>query len=329
MSALKPSDQGMKRHLAAEVGGFEEPRVAAVIVMCHLTEPRLLERLLESVVDQVSSTFVIDNTPSDQVKGCPIPDAYQSRVYHVPLGENTGVPHAQNIGIERAIAGKYTHVLLLDDDSALPGGMVQKLLAAEALLCAKGELVAAVGPVFVDEKTGVYSPAVRPSFLLPKRFPVDLNSNTPVETDYLIASGSLIPTKALEVVGAMRGEFFMDWFDIEWGLRAKKLGYKSYICPNAVMRHSIGNAAAKFFWKSISLHSDFRNYCIVRNGVYLLRTSSFLGRQWKTLIIFRIPKYIVLYPLYSKRPIHCFSLLLRGIVDGLSGKLGRLDVSIR
>ena len=306
--------------------GLRSARVAAVVVMCHLTDARLLERLLHSVVPQVAGTFVIDNTPADMKNTSPILPPFRDRVCHIPLGENTGVPNAQNVGIEAAIKGGYTHVLLLDDDSALPPEMMQKLLAAEAYLRDKGELIAALGPAFVNEKTGEYSTAVRPSYILPKTFPLDSSSTTPVETDHLIASGSLIPADALKVVGLMRGDFFMDWFDIEWGLRAKKLGYKSFICPNVIMRHSIGDASAKVLWRSIPLHSDFRNYCILRNGMYLLRRSQSLGRQWKMVIILKIPKYIVFCPMHSKRPLYCFFLLLRGILDGWSGKLGNLEV---
>jgi len=300
--------------------------VAAIVVIYQLTDPHLLQRLLCSVMDQVAITFLIDNTPVNCAKTFPIQIEPNARVVHIPLGDNTGVANAQNVGIARALEEGYSHVLLLDHDSALPPQVIQRLLAAETKLKACGVRVAAIGPVFQDEKTGEYSTAVRASHILPKRFSLDLGSKSPVETDHLIASGSLISADALNAVGLMRGDFFIDWVDIEWGLRAKKLGYKSFICPNAIMRHSIGDASVKFLGKSISLHSDFRNYCIVRNGMYLLKTSQYLGRQWKMVIILKIPKYLVFCPFHSKRPFHCFFLLLRGIVDGWSGNLGSLEV---
>jgi rhamnosyltransferase len=302
------------------------PLVAAVVVIYQLTDPLLLQRLLSSLVNQVAITFLIDNTPLNCAKTRPIQIAPNASVVHIPLGDNTGVANAQNIGIARALEEGYSHVLLLDHDSALPPQIVQRLLAAETELNACGERVAAIGPVFQDEKTGDYSTAVRASYLFPKRFPLDLSSTSPVETDHLIASGSLIPANTLRAVGLMRGDFFIDWCDIEWGLRARKMGYKSFICPDAIMRHSIGDASAKFLWKSISLHSDFRNFCFVRNGMYLLRKSQSLSRQWKMAIILKIPKYVVFCPLYSKRPLHCFFLLLRGIANGWSGKLGNVEV---
>lgn len=299
------------------------PRVAAVVVMCHLTNPASLAALLHSVVGQVEATLVVDNTPSDLAKGFPIPEDYRARVRHIPLGENAGVPAAQNVGIVEAIKDCYSHVLLLDDDSELPDRMVEKLLAAEASLIAQGELVAAVGPAFVNERTGEYCTAVRQTRFGVSTVTLDRNSHTPISSDHLIASGSLISIRTLQIVGHMVGDFFMDWFDIEWGLRAQQLGYKSFICPDVVMQHSIGNEELIFFGKRKNVHSDTRKYYILRNGVFLLKSSR-MPRGWRVATAWQIAKSLIMFPILSRRPVHCLYLTMRAVMDGCCGRLGKL-----
>ena len=49
----------------------------------------------------------------------PILEGFGKPVSYVPLGKNRGIAEAQNIGIDLSIKGEYSHVLLLDQDSAL------------------------------------------------------------------------------------------------------------------------------------------------------------------------------------------------------------------
>ncbi len=298
------------------------PRVAAIIVLFH-PDPSLLERLLASVANQVKTIYLVDNTPTGQANNFTVPLPYQSQTSYVALGENQGIASAQNIGINQALAAAHTHVLLLDQDSALPYGMVQSLLETEKLLRSKGESVAAVGPVFQDEKTEEYSPVIRATYFLVRKISIDLSSKVPLESDHLISSGSLISAEALARIGLMKEELFIDWVDIEWGVRARSLGYRCFICPNIVMRHSIGDSAVQMLGKSINLHSDTRNYYIVRNAAFLLK-SVYMGWRWRAAIAVKIPNYILFYSLSSNRRIRCFRLLIRGFLDGLSGRLGRM-----
>lgn len=297
--------------------------VAAVIVLYKPDMP-LLDRLLRSVVGQVEKIFVIDNTPGSTADFLSLFDRYQANISYVPLGENKGIATAQNTGIRKSINTGCSHVLLLDQDSALPSGMVSELLHAEQELLRRGKKVAAVGPLFIDEKTGTISRSIRHHYLRIKRLQVDSNSSTPVETDYLIASGSLIRASVLEDIGGMMDELFIDWVDIEWGLRAIAKGYASYIVPTVLLKHSVGDVAVEVLGREVHIHSDVRNCYIVRNATYLLRIKT-MGWEWRVATIPRVPHYILLYSWYSDHRLRSLNLLLHAFFDGIRGKLGRLN----
>jgi rhamnosyltransferase len=303
-------------------GKIEERNVAAIVVLYH-PDYRLLERLLCSVVDQVNRILVIDNTPNPDSEISRLLKNFEERVSYFPLGDNMGIATAQNIGIRASVSEGYSHVLLLDQDSALPPKMVERLLAGEAALLSGGKEVAAVGPQFIDEKSGRPSPAIRHHYFRIQKLYLDPNSSEPFETDHLIASGSIMRTSVLQRIGPMRDDLFIDWVDIEWCMRARSMGYKSYYIPSVVMKHSVGDSVVTISGRDLHLHNDIRNYYMLRNAIYLFRLKS-MGWRWKINFAPRVPCYLVLYPFLSNSKLKNSKIILRAIWDGILGRLGRL-----
>src|SRR5690606_3156858 len=120
------------------------------------------------------------------------------------LGENRGLAAAQNLGIAWARDHAFSHVLLLDHDSIPEAGMVEALVTAWQQLSARGEAVAAVGPLCVDQRTAAPAAFVRWGWL--KARPAAASpacAGGYVRTDFLIASGSLIPLSVIDRIGPM------------------------------------------------------------------------------------------------------------------------------
>ena len=295
-------------------------RVGAVVVL-YQPDLALLARLIACVVNQVDRVYVVDNTPGagqaqyEQLLEGP------SIFYH-SLMDNRGIATAHNCGIELAKADGLTHVLLMDQDSELEPRTVEKLLENEGLLLASGVKVAAIGPVFVDEKTGDAAPAIERSTFGSKRVKIDLSGRMPVRSTYIIASGSLVRLSVLDQIGGMRDDLFIDWVDIEWGERASQRGYYCYLVPQVKMKHSIGDEFVSILGRRITLHSDFRNYFIVRNAAFLAVWSN-LSAVTRFQMFRKIPYYIVCYSWYSKRRAYALRLLLTAVKDGLSKKMGK------
>lgn len=294
--------------------------VSAVVVLYNPDRVKLAS-LLESLAGQADRVYAVDNTPDPNTRA-----AYQDlllapEVEHLVLGENKGIATAQNLGIRKALAAEASEVLLLDQDSVLPPGMVTALQSARSKLETSGIKVAAIAPSFVDQKTGEAGPAIRHAFLHVKKIRFDHATDAPVLSDYVISSGSLIQAEVLQHVGFMRDELFIDWVDIEWGLRAKRKGYLCFIVPQVVMHHSIGDESVQFGSRFINLHNDIRNFYIVRNAVYLLQ-DPIMGNHWRTLTAFKVPQYVLFYSWHSPKPLKSLVLLSRAIVDGMCGKMG-------
>jgi rhamnosyltransferase len=283
---------------------------------------------MRSLENQVDVIFVIDNTPVNE--SVPEDELFrphpQVPLHYTAQGENTGIAAAQNSGIHQALATGASHIILFDQDSLPSAGMIQRLLSAEDKLIHDGLQVAAVGPVTIDERNGSVSPAVRYSYLGLRTIPVDLSNSTMVESHFLMASGCLIRASALSTVGLMREDLFIDWVDNEWGLRARNMGLRCYIVPEARMKHSVGDGVFILLGKQMHLHTETRNYYLLRNAIYLMRVRT-MGLRWKLSFLPRLPLYLVIYPLLGEHKLRHFATLLRAVLDGMNGRLGRLNLS--
>ncbi|HHO2159275.1 glycosyltransferase family 2 protein [Aeromonas hydrophila] len=295
------------------------------IIVLFYPDVTLLETLIDSLVTQANNICLVDNTP--------IADSIKERVMsicrgrgieakYIGLNDNKGIAYAQNQGIIYAKDNNYSHVLLLDQDSALPNHMIRDLCEAEANLLKNGFSVAAVGPAFRDEKTGRLAPAIQQDSIFVKRIRVIENSEVAIKCDYIIASGTLIKIAVINEVGMMLDELFIDWVDIEWGERCRYHGKHVFMIPNVIMKHSIGDDHVSITGRDINLHSDFRNYFIVRNAIHLQRVSS-VRWKLKVSLLFRVPLYVIFYSYHSNKPLYSFRLLSKAIYDGIVGNMGK------
>jgi rhamnosyltransferase len=296
--------------------------IAAIIVLYHPDLPSLA-KLLDSLSGQVNAIYAVDNTPGSSLLEPAYLRGTAEPLYYLPLSENMGIATAQNAGIQTCIQAGFTHVLLLDQDSVLPVGMISRLLEAEESLLLKGKKVAIVAPHISDNKTGRRPSAVRYRWLMACECYAKDNASEPVRSENLISSGSLIRIKALQEIGLMRADLFIEYVDTEWVMRSQRAGFCSYCVPGAVMMHNFGDAARTAFGKSFYIYSNARYYYKLRNEVYLARLKT-MGWQWRAYALSRIPYHLILYAVLAGHRRSVLPLLFKAISDGMFGRLGRL-----
>lgn len=300
-------------------------KIGAIVVTYYPKSP-VLSNLLAEISHSVDYIYVVDNTPVENVKW--LTSTYvadcSSKAQYTGLGDNLGIATAQNKGIELASNDSCDYVIFFDQDSAPPRGMVNKLLNADCELRKSGIKVGSVGPLFLDQKTNEYGAAIQHKGIFVKKISPNHESKLPITADYIISSGSLMKLSVLSEVGLMRDELFIDWVDIEWGLRASSFGYEHFIIPDAIMLHSIGDKYVRLGRRNINLHNDIRNFYIVRNACFLI-TDRRIPFQWRASMLFKVPAYVVFFAIFSlsQSRSRAFVLLIQACFKGFAGKLGK------
>lgn len=294
------------------------------IIVTFNPDISLLLRNTNSLKHSVDKIFIIDNTPNPIVL---LEIKNEHSIELISLGKNLGIAKAQNIGIQHAIERGCDKFIFLDQDSSISSDSIRLLLNEKETIEQAGIKIAAIGPTFIDIKSGEQSKGIVHNFLKLKRIDISRHK-TPVKVDYIISSGSLIEKNAIDDIGFMDDRLFIDWVDIEWGLRAKSKGYSIFQSPNAEMHHSIGDRSIKILNRSFNIHNRTRNYYIIRNATYLLRKKH-MGTSWRSITLFKIPLYLMFYTLTDKAPQLAFNVLVRGVYHGLTGKIGEIPCNLR
>jgi rhamnosyltransferase len=195
--------------------------------------------------------------------------------------------------------------------------MVRRLLEAVVAL----PNTASVGPSYVDARQRMPAPFLRVEGLRLRRCVCE-RDDAVVPTDHLIASGCLIPLSAIDIVGQMREDLFIDYVDTEWGLRARRHGLQSYGVCGAKMQHSLGNAPIVILGRKFALHSPLRHYYRFRNAVILYR-EIWIPWNWKLVDGYRLLLRYGFYALCARPRWERFRMMTRGLIHGLMGRTGQ------
>jgi len=297
----------------------DQIKITAVIVTHH-PDLNVLEMLLLAIRGQVKNVVIVDNGSGEYFLHWFDERDWQNE-FLIDLGDNFGIATAQNKGINWAERHGMTHVVLFDQDSIPGSDMVSKLFDALQHKMCLGIKVAAMGPGYVDERnTG------HPSFIRVSCFKVVTGVcakfDEIIESDIVISSGCLICLKVLREIGELIDDLFIDQVDIEWCLRAKALGYQSFVVCGAEMNHSLGEKPKTFFRRKFLHHGPLRHYYIFRNAVWLI-FQSYVPFGWKLLFIRIIIVKMFLYGCLVSPRLSYLKMMTQGILHGFVGRLGR------
>lgn len=299
------------------------PSTAADVVAVAVTyrpEEDAIGEVLQRAAAQVGALVVLDND-SPEVDGAhwservPMPTGVELQREQTNLG--LGAAYNRAAAIARQRGARF--VMLLDQDSLLEPGCVDALLRHADARAARGPL-GAVGPTFVDGRSGERAPFVR--FGFPLNHKLHAPAGGDVDADFLISSGSLIPLTALETVGAFDEGLFIDSVDMEWCFRARAAGLQLAGVADARMLHTIGDELVRLpGGGTMFVHSPLRLYMMTRNRVALWRRPG-TPRVWTAQDVPRMLFKLGRMTAFAAPRIRNATAMLRGARDGWRGRQG-------
>ena len=210
----------------------------AIIIVTYNSQ-KFLPKLLGSLFEyQSEDVVIVDNNSADDTV------QYIKKNYpQVTLLEqkaNTGFTGGNNIGLEYALSKGYDYVFLLNHDTMVTSGFLEKLL--EALK--SREKISSVQPLLKrypeTDKVNSYGCVIH--YL---GFGYAFGDNQQVkdfdfknkEVNYCSGAAVLIKTEAIRKVGLLNDDFFMYHEDLELGWRFRLAGFKQLVVPSAVVYH--------------------------------------------------------------------------------------------
>ena len=291
--------------------------VIAVVVAYH-PKAGELEASVKGLLTNFKAAVVVWNGPHP----FKVPAFLKGkRIHLLDMGDNVGLARALNKGIARAFQLGAAWAYLSDQDSIIPRDF-KKIMVEYSGHIPKDFKVATIGPRYFNETTHDKNRFIQMSLLRVNRVSPGLDKLY-LEAEYLITSGSFLLRAAFLEVGPMREELFIDFIDIEWSLRAKRMGYQAIALPNVTIHHRLGDFSFNFLGMTFPIHSPLRIYYYFRNAAYLYKRR-YIDLNWKvvdgTRNIFRFLFYVVLV----KPRLKYMRMALLGTYHGLIGRMGKL-----
>ena len=271
--------------------------------------------------------IVIDNASTDATVSM-LAEKYP-QVTVLRLHHNMGAAGGWAEGLRyAALEKKYDWIWNFDDDS-LPRADALELLLQGATQFVETSKIGMIVPLPVHEQSNTpYPPYLwKDGFVLPD----DAKMKKPIWlADMAIASGALVRRDVVEQIGLPRVEFFMDFFDFEYSMRACQHGYKVVVVSSCRFPHNLGNAClVRVFGinRCWTEYPPWREYYIARNLCYAawhlyptLRAKAFVVR----CVLRRACRLI----LFGHERFRTASIIVKGMCDGVRGRLGTVFTPI-
>jgi len=282
-------------------GGIKKAVFAGVVVLYNPDETVVTNVM--SYLEFLQTLYVIDNS---EIPNSDIVDElckFDRKVKYVACGENKGIAYALNLGATLAIESGADWLLTMDQDSSFEGDSASKLVEyCESL---EDERVAIVTALHVDSDIVVYKKEK-------KLFP-----------HIAMTSGSMVNLRNYEKIGPFRDEFFIDFVDTEYCLRAKRNDLTVLTLKDVVLQHKVGKPKKVLFFTTTN-HPPIRRYYITRNRIAVWREYYSVDPDYVKYDMACFVKETVKILLGEDRKLEKMRMIMKGIADCLRGKFGKL-----
>lgn len=311
-----------------EAAGFSAPYANNIcgIVVVSRADPALGHRLA-SVARQVGTIVVVVNGRVLVDTGHVAASIGRS-VFLLQNQQNLGIAAALNQGLRYASDLACEWALTLDQDSNPAPDMVMRQI--EAYRQAKEpDRLCIVAPRVINRGLGTEARYLRNAFG-PFYARVPCEGDALEEVTTVISSGSLIRLEAFRELGGFRDDFFIDYVDTEFCLRALSRGYRIIVACGARLEHQLGQRTRESVGPLTfypTHHSPVRWYYMSRNRIPMIRTYGFRFPHWLSYEIVA-GFYVLLRMLLTEdERAEKLKAFFRGTGDGLRGRMGPMPGS--
>jgi GT2 family glycosyltransferase len=307
----------------------ESPRVAVIILTWNRVED--VVTCLESFARLDYPNYevvVVDNASSDETVATVRADFPWATL--MVNDDNLGYVGGNNVGIRYALERKFDYVFILNNDTKVTPNVVSELVRVMqtdpriAITGAKNLCFDV--PAYSWGKYGVlnWGPMLCRT---EGRFRLDTPEGPPKDVDWVIGNGCMMSREALERIGIFDEEFFQVNEDVDWCVRARKLGYRVVYVDTAAIYHKGASSA------------DLTKPVVFSYGYFLGRNAILFARkhanalQWARLltnmtlgVVLRVLAYSTAAALRAAASQTHF---LNGMRDGFARQLRRDRITIR
>jgi rhamnosyltransferase len=264
------------------------------------------------------NVVAVDNSPEADVR---LHECLREQGMQVIFNRNAGgLAGAYNKGAEVLLARHCDVIFLLDQDSDIEPSFFTKMMQVCSEL---GTDTFLVGPKIYEINLQRCMPIFPPGKRFPKPSRIDDQSAGLFPTLCIISSGSAISAAAYRKLGAFREDYFIEYIDIEYSLRASSQHVPVHMNAGVTMRQTTGQIE-RHGKRFTTNHAAWRRYYGARNAVHCLNLyRSYWGLHWTSGLLAIQQALCVLR--FEPQKLQKLTAIACGYLDGVFGRLGTFE----
>jgi len=300
------------------------PSSIASVTLAYNSE-QLLPKQLDVLLRQsrrLDEVIVVNNASADDTLRL-LAERYP-QVTVVDLPSNLGAGGGYAAGLEYAAKRKrHDWVWLLDCDSVPAETALEVLEQALETTEVKARKVGILASLATNAETGdSYPGALWKNGLVPVS--ADSGEGEICFVDAAIHSGMLVSREVVEQVGVPREDFFVDFTDFEYCLRARRKGFHIAMVRGSRLDHAIGNPRSVRiggYSKPWTDHVPWREYYFSRNYTFMV-WNDYPDWRCKLFVFRKLVRHAAAVLLFGQCKAACLKMMWLGFLDGRTGRLG-------
>ena len=230
--------------------------------------------------------------------------------------QNMGFVGGSNKGMHYALAVGTDYVFLLNNDTVVEPDVLTFLVSAaeQAVdIGMVGPKIYQYGKGRVLDSAGTRTiPWLAQGFLVGHGEEDQGQFDSPAELPYVTGTALLVKKAVLEKIGLMDEDYFNYFDDYDWGMRARKAGYRLMLIPDVIIHHKGSQA--------IGFGSPFYMHHMVRSRILFARKHVplllFLFAFLPYFVLYRYLRPVILFVV--RRKWNHFRAINRGIREGFT-----------
>ncbi|MCP5004007.1 MAG: glycosyltransferase family 2 protein [Planctomycetes bacterium] len=268
--------------------------------------------------------IVIDNhSTDDSVKI--IRNKYPDIIL-LEFSKNLGYGKANNIAIRYAMKNKADYIWLLNNDIVVEENSLEQLVYSYENISGIGLMGTKILNYYdknvIDYVGGNFNKTNgSTSHVGRNKHDLGQYDNQEIVTDFITGCSVFSSSDFLNRLGPIPEEYFLYYEDVDWSLRASKMGYIQYVNTKATVLHKCSSTSKRI--KGIA------TFYITRNRLFLLEKYGYEKLSLFKKIIPDISKFLLFIKHYNFRG--CFNILLGYIhwLFRLTGKKKKLGIIMK
>jgi GT2 family glycosyltransferase len=211
--------------------------------------------------------LVVDNGSTDGSAAAI--QAHYPQVELLRLAHNYGYAEGNNRGIRHALRTEPDYLFVLNNDTLVSSSMMRELVQ----VAEEREDIGMVGPKMYCTSPpdhlfaagsyvrwgagdlwhrGMFQPAATHAGL-----------DTAQSVDFIVGCGVLVRRRMIEQIGLLDADYYLNYEDVDWGIRAHRHGFDVLYAPQAILWHKVS--------ATLGVASPANTYYMTRNSLLFFK----------------------------------------------------------